>query len=76
MPQEELALPVHTTTGRVYKSFEEMLDDPTYPMPPITEPWLEETCTPEEMIKAYRVVATLDMKMDQVDEEFRQARTK
>ena len=70
--QEEFSLPVHTTTGRVYRSFEEMLNDPTYPMPPITEPWLEEACTAEEMIKTYRVVATLDMKMDHVDEGFRQ----
>ena len=70
--QEEFSLPVHTATGRVYKSFEEMLNDPTYPMSPITEPWLEEACTAEEMIKTYRVVAALNMKMHDVGEEFRQ----
>ena len=34
---DEPAIPIRTVTGRVYKSFEEMLSDPTYPMSPVEE---------------------------------------
>ena len=33
--EDQSAVPVMTCTGRVYKSFEEMLSDPTYPMRPL-----------------------------------------
>ena len=67
------AIPVvHRGTGRVYKSFDEALSDPAYPMSPPRETWRERACSPEEIAKAYRAIDTLDWKMPYIKEEFRQ----
>ena len=68
----QLAIPIWTGTGRVYKSFEEMLSDPTYPMRPLGEVWQEDVNTPAEITKTYRAVDVLDMKMKDIQEQFRQ----
>ena len=69
---DELAIPIRTVTGRVYKSFEEMMSDPTYPMSPMGKVWQEDANTPDEIAKTYRVIDVLDMKMKDVEEQFRQ----
>ena len=69
---EPPAIPVKTVTGRVYKSFEEMFSDPTYPMSPVGKVWQEDVNTPDEIIKTYRAIDVLDMKMKYVSEQFRQ----
>ena len=69
---DEPAIPVRTVTGRVYKSFEEMFSDPTYPMIPVGKVWQEDVNTPDEIIKTYRAIDVLDMKMQDIEEQFRQ----
>ena len=72
-PEGGFAIPVvHRGTGRVYKSFDEALSDPAYPMSPLSETWQERACSPEEIAKAYRPIGTLDWKMPYIKEEFRQ----
>ena len=68
----EPAIPIWTATGRVYRSFEEMLNDPTYPMGPVGKVWQEDVNTPVEIAKTYRAIDVLDMKMKDIDERFRQ----
>ena len=68
----ELAIPIVTVTGRVYKSFEDMLSDPTYPMSPMGKVWEEDANTPDEIIKTYRTIDVLNLKMKDVSEQFRQ----
>ena len=69
---DEPAIPIWTATGRVYKSFEEMLNDPTYPMSPVGKVWQEDVNTPDEITKTYRAIDVLDMKMKDIEERFRQ----
>ena len=69
---DELAIPIRTVTGRVYKSIEEMMSDPTYPMSPMGKVWQEDANTPDEITKTYRAIDVLDMKMKDVEEQFRQ----
>ena len=69
---DELAIPIRTVTGRVYKSFEEMMSDPTYPMSPMGKIWQEDANTPDEITKTYRAIDVLDMKMKDVEEQYRQ----
>ena len=68
----QLSIPVRTRTGRVYKSFEEMWSDPTCPTAPFAETWNEKVMTAEEIAKTYKAIVALDMKMDHVEEQFRQ----
>ena len=68
---EHLAIPIRTGSGRVYKSFEEMLSDPSYPMTPFSETWQEKSSTAEEIIQAYKSVDVLDMKMAHVQDQLR-----
>ena len=63
---------VHGGTGRAYRSFEDMLNDPACPINPIKETWQEKACSPEEIAKTYGVVESLDLKMAHVGEENRQ----
>ena len=49
------------------ESFEKMLRDPAAPMEPISEPWAEAALSREEVLRIYRVVATLSYKVMQVD---------
>ena len=67
-----LSIPIRTVTGRVYKSFEEMLSDPTHPMTPMGKIWEEDAYTPDEIIKTYRAIAVLNLKMHDIKEHFRQ----
>ena len=69
---DELVIPIRTVTGRVYKSFEEMLSDPTYPMSPVGRVWQEAVNTPDEIAKTYRAIDVLDLKMKDIEEQFRQ----
>ena len=48
---DQLAIPVKTVTGRIYKSFEEMFSDPSYPMTPMGSVWQEDVNAPDEIIK-------------------------
>ena len=63
---DKLAFAIRAVTGRVYKSFEEMLSDPTLPMSPMGKTWQEDSNTPDEIIKTYRAIDVLDMKMKDV----------
>ena len=65
------AIPVRTVTGRVYKSFEEMMSDPSYPQHPFSKIWEEDANNPQEITATYRAISVLDMKMNYVGEEFR-----
>lgn len=66
------AIPVRTGTGRVYKSFEEMLSDPTYPMSPAGKVWQEDANTTDELVKTYRAIEVLDWKMKDLSAQYRQ----
>ena len=68
----EPSIPIRTVTGRVYQSFEDMFGDPTYPMSPVRKVWQEDLNTPDEIIRTYRAIDVLDMKMKDVSEQFRQ----
>jgi hypothetical protein len=70
--QEDFSIPVHTRTGRVYKSFDDMMSDPTYPMSPMGKTWQEEASTAEEITKAYRAIEVLNLKMHDIEERFQQ----
>ena len=49
-----LALPVvHRGSGRTFKSFGAMLEDPTAPMSPTVKTWEVSACSPEEIVKSY-----------------------
>ena len=70
--EDSVAIPIRTVTGRVYESFEEMMSDPSYPMSPMGTVWQEDANTPDEIIKTYRAIDVVDMKMKDVKSEFRQ----
>ena len=63
---------VHRGTGRAYKSFEEMLGDPAFPLSPMKETWQEAASSPEEIAKTYGAVEILVTKMAHIREEYRQ----
>ena len=64
---------VHAGTGRAYKSFEEMFGDPALPMGPTSERWAEEALSPEEVLRIYKMVATLAHKVTRLAIENREA---
>ena len=71
--REEFVIPVvHRGSGRTYKSFEEMFEDPSAPMSPSTKTWEVSVCNPQEIVKSYGAVATLAMKITRVAVEHRQ----
>ena len=72
-PAGSFTIPViHRGSGRAYKSFEDALGDPSFPMNPIRGAWQEKACSPEEIIKTYAAIETLDWKIPHIKEEFRQ----
>ena len=56
--------------GREYKSIEEMFiekfNDPAFPTSGTSEPWAEEALSREEVLKIYKIVATLAHKVTRV----------
>ncbi len=62
---------IHSGTGRAYKSFEEMLNDPALPMSPVETTWQESACSPEEIAKTYGTIDILVTKMAHIKEEYR-----
>ena len=71
--RDEFVIPVvHRGSGRTFKSFGEMLEDPTAPMSPFAKTWTVSACSPEEIAKSYRALATLAMKISKVAVEHRQ----
>ena len=62
---------VHSGTGRAYKSFEDMLNDPAFPMSP-AKTWQEAACSSEEIAKTYGAIENLAMKMAHIKVENRQ----
>ena len=71
--EDELTIPViHRGSGRTYKSFEEMFNDPAAPMSPSTKTWEVSACSSEEIVKCYGAVATLASKITRVAVEHRQ----
>ena len=71
--RDEFVLPVvHRGSGRTYKSFGEMLEDPSAPMNPFAKTWEVSACSPEEIVKSYGAVATLALKITRVAVEHRQ----
>ena len=72
-PRDEWEIPVfHRGSGRTYKSFKEMFEDPTAPTSPSTKTWEVSACSPEELVKSYGAVATLAWKITRVAIEHRQ----
>ena len=72
-PGDRFTIPVvHRGTGRVYKSFEEAISDPAYPMSTPKKSWQEKACSPEEIVKACAAIDTLGWKMEYIKEDFRQ----
>ena len=49
-----------------------MLEDPTAPMSPVTEPWREAACSPEETARTFGSIDTLELKLTRVAAEHRQ----
>ena len=71
--RDEFVIPfVHRGSGRTYKSFGDMLEDPAAPMSPFTKTWEVSACSPEEIVKSYGAVATLALKIPRVAVEHRQ----
>ena len=71
--RDEFVIPmVHRGSGRTYKSFEEMLENPSAPMSPFTKTWEVSACNPQEIVKSYGAVATLAMKITRVAVQHRQ----
>ena len=71
--RDEFVIPVvHRGSGRTFKSFGEMLEDPTAPMSPFAKTWEVSACSPEEIVKSYGAVATLALKITRVAVEHRQ----
>ena len=71
--RDEFVLPVvHRGSGRTYKSFGEMLEDPSAPMSPFAKTWEVSACSSEEIVKSYGAVATLALKITRVAVEHRQ----
>ena len=71
--RDEFVIPVvHRGSGRSFKTFGEMLEDPTAPMSPFTKTWEISACSPEEIVKSYGAVATLALKVTRVAVEHRQ----
>lgn len=67
------AIPViHRGTGRTYKSFEEMFEDPAAPISPAIKTWQESVCSPEEIAKTFGAIEALEMKTARVKMEHRQ----
>ena len=63
---------VHRGSGRTFRSFGEMFEDPTAPKSPYAKTWEASACTPEEIVKSYGAVATLGLKVNRVAVEHRQ----
>ena len=67
----------HGGTGRAYESveevFKEMFEDPAFPMGPTSEPWAEEALSRDEVLRIYKMVATLAHKVTRVGVENREA---
>ena len=71
--RDEFVIPVVPRgSGRTFKSFGEMLEDPTAPMNPFAETWEVSACSSEEIVKSYGAVATLALKVTRVAVEHRQ----
>ena len=71
--RDEFVIPVvHRGSGRTFKSFGEMLEDPTAPMSPFAKTWEVSACSPEEIVKSSGAVATLALKITRVAVEHRQ----
>ena len=71
--RDEFVIPVvHRGSGRTFRSFGEMLEDPTAPMSPSVKTWEVSACSPEEIVKSYGAVATLALKITRVAVEHRQ----
>ena len=72
--RDEFVIPVvHRGSGRTFKSFGEMFDDPTAPMSPVSKTWEVSACSTEEIVKSYGALATLALKITRVAVEHRQA---
>ena len=70
--RDEFVIPVvHRGSGRTFKSFGEMLEDPTAPISPFTTTWEVSVCSPEEIVKSYGALATLALKIPRVAVEHR-----
>ena len=71
--RDEFVIPVvHRGSGRTFKSFGEMWEDPTAPMSPFAKTWEVSACSSEEIVKSYGAVATLALKVTRVAVEHRQ----
>ena len=71
--RDEFVIPVvHGGSGRTFRSFGDMLEDPTAPMSPFAKTWEVSACSPEEIVKSYGVVATLALKVTRVAVKHRQ----
>ena len=71
--EDEFVIPViHRGSGRTFRSFGDMLKDPTAPMNPMVQTWEASACSPEEIVKSYGAVATLATKIAHVAVEHRQ----
>ena len=62
---------VCSPTGRTYKSIEEMLRDPSFPVTASATTWQEAACSPEEVAKSLGALENLAHKVTQVKVENR-----
>ena len=69
--ERESAAMTLAATGRAYKSFEEMFNDPAAPVSPSAKTWQESACSLEENAKSYGFVDCLAFKVTQVNAENR-----
>ncbi len=71
--RDEFVIPVvHRGSGRTFKTFGEMMEDPTAPMNPSAKTWEASACSPEEIAKSHGAMATLALKVIRVAVEHRQ----
>ena len=66
------ATSIRTVTGRVYKSFSEMVNDPTCPTRPFDNVSHDDAITSQEIVQTYRAIEVVATKMKDIKKEFRQ----
>ena len=70
--EDDWTIPVHSGTGRVYKSLQDALSDPAFPTGIAGRSWQEEASSPEELAKTYGAFEVLSHKISDLRVEFRQ----
>ena len=72
LQENDLTIPVRSGTGRVYRSFQEAINDPAFPTGISGKSWQEEASSPEELAKTCGAIGILSYKISELPVECRQ----